>query len=188
LLVLWSRIGLQSFGGGQSVLLYAYEALVVRRSWYTAEDWSQDWGLCQLAPGVNLISFAGLIGFRLSGPKGAVASLAGLLVPSITITVAMAAAYVRLRDVTVIRASVHGVLFAAAGGTFVNAIRVGRPLLLASRRDGRPVFLFTLLAVSACAGLALFARLPVIGLLIGTACATAIAVVLNRRRMALAPR
>lgn len=77
--------------------------MVDRYHWYTPEAWSEDWALCQLAPGVNLIAFSALIGSRLVGRIGIVVSLVGLLVPSIAITVLMAALYLRIRDIKIVQ-------------------------------------------------------------------------------------
>jgi chromate transporter len=181
LLALWARIGIQSFGGGQSVLLYAYAAIVDRYHWYTPEAWSEDWALCQLAPGVNLIAFAALIGSRLVGRVGIVVSLVGLLVPSIAITVLMAALYLRIRDIKIVQGAVHGMLFGAVGGSVVNAIRLARPLLTASLRDGATVLIIAILAIPTCAIVASSGHLPIVVLLVAAGSVMSATVWASRR-------
>jgi len=79
----WARIGLQSFGGGQAVQLYAYRAFVQKRRWLTSAEWADAWGFCQLIPGINLLALAALTGSRLVGTAGALAGVVGLLAPGL---------------------------------------------------------------------------------------------------------
>ena len=127
LLAIWTRIGLQSFGGGQAVILLGYDALVSRGGWITPEGWSEAWGVNQVVPGVSVIGMCALTGLRLAGPLGAVASLVGLMVPSAAITIAITAVFAQLQGSNLVRGALRGIAFAAAGGSLAMTYRIVRP-------------------------------------------------------------
>lgn len=168
LLAIWTRIGLQSFGGGQAVQLYAYEDLVNRRGWISPEGWNEIWGTCQVVPGINIIAFAALSGHRLAGLAGMAGSTAGLVVPSIIITIVVAAAYQRWQGSAELRGAVRGLVMASVGASFVMSYRFIRPALRAGRREGWPSIAAALLLVVAGAGLAASGRVPALAILVGS--------------------
>ena len=181
LLLLWTVVGLQSFGGGQAVQLYAYEALVVSRAWITPDDWSRDWGICQVAPGVGLIALATLLGHRMTGIRGAFSSLFGLLVPSIIITVLLAAVYEQIRDVAIVQAGIHGLVMAATGGSLLVAVRIISPVLTASRARGSIALAGAYAVMLAAILLILETTLPLFIIIIGGAALLSAAFVLTSR-------
>jgi chromate transporter len=179
LLRMWVPVGVQSFGGGQAVQLYAYHALVESRKWLTPQEYARDWGICQLVPGVNLIALPMLVGYRLAGVPGSIASLVGLMAPSITITIAIAASYLRLREVAHVQAAVHGMLMAAAGGSLLVAVRLMLPMLRQSKSEGRPAVVAALAMVAVCGLLVFTGRAPVYALVLGSGVAMAAVFVIS---------
>src|SRR4029077_18997455 len=103
----WTLIGLKSAGAGQTVQLVAFETLVTSRKWIQPREWAESWGLVQLMPGMNIVALAVLTGSRLARAKGAVASFAGLFIPSVLVTIAFTAVYGRVHDVQPIGGAVH---------------------------------------------------------------------------------
>jgi chromate transporter len=163
----WARIGLQSFGGGQAVQLYAYRAFVQKRRWLTSAEWADAWGFCQLIPGINLLAFAALTGSRLVGTAGALAGVVGLLAPSVVVTILLAAGYARIGSGRLVASAIHGVVVAALGIVLLNSYRLIRPGLSKSRAEGPGVLAA---AVGVCAGSAamvLLGTTPIAYLLLG---------------------
>src|SRR5437016_14480920 len=103
LLWIWTLIGVQSFGGGSATLFLIRRTAVEQYKWLTDEDLSRYWGICQIAPGINILGLVILIGFRVSGVTGAALALGGLLLPSAAITAGLTAVYASIRDLPVIR-------------------------------------------------------------------------------------
>lgn len=176
LLRIWTRIGLQSFGGGQAVQLYAYEELVDRRRWLRPEDWAEAWGICQMVPGVNVIAVAALTGQRLGGLAGAAAAVGGLIVPSVLITVLMTAGFVQIQGQHLVKGGIHGVVFAAAGGSLLVGYRLVRPLLGISRRESRATLAASVAAIAGAALLAFSGRVPLLAVLLGAGALMALVV------------
>jgi len=132
----WFALGLQSFGGGVATLALIRRAAVDREEWITDLEFTRYWGLCQVAPGINLLALTILIGRKTGGASGILVALAGLLFPSVTITILMTAAYARVRHATAMQAALRGVLPATIGLGLVAALQMMRPLAVAARKEG----------------------------------------------------
>jgi chromate transporter len=128
MLAIWTGIGLQSFGGGASTTLLIQRTFIERYQWITAEEFARLRNLCLITPGINLIAITVLLGKRLGGWRGIVASLAGLLVPSATITCLLAALFVQVEHSATVQAIVRGVVPATGGVMALVALNFARPL------------------------------------------------------------
>src|SRR5436309_10717278 len=87
---IWTGVGLQSFGGGASTTLLIQRAFIEKHRWLSIEEFTHLWNLCILTPGINLVALTVLIGKKLGGTRGIIASLAGMLLPSAAITCLLA--------------------------------------------------------------------------------------------------
>lgn len=137
LLRVWLLVGAQSFGGGAATLYLIRRAVVEEHGWLSEVQFTHDWALCQLAPGINLLGLTILIGRRLAGAPGIAVALLGLLLPSVAITILATAFYARVRDAEVVRAALRGVVPATVGLGVLMALQMARPLLEESRGEGR---------------------------------------------------
>jgi chromate transporter len=148
LLRVWLGLGLQSFGGGGATLTLIRRAVVEQHRWISAEEFSRDWALCQVAPGINLLGLTILIGRRLGGGTGICLCLLGLLLSSVTLTIALTALYAHIRDSQVVKAALRAVIPASVGLGLLTAYNIARPPLAASRRAGGGAFVFGLLVIA----------------------------------------
>jgi chromate transporter len=82
----FSRLALQGFGG---VLPVAQRELVERQRWLTKAEFVELLSLGQILPGPNIVNMALMFGDRHFGWRGALASLAGLLVAPLIIVLAL---------------------------------------------------------------------------------------------------
>jgi chromate transporter len=167
LLRVWLSLGVQSFGGGTATLFLIRQAVVERYRWKSEEDFTRSWGVSQIAPGINLLGLTILIGWRLARSRGIALALFGLLAPSVTITLLMAALYRRIQGLEVVHAAVNGIIPATVGLSFLLAIRLARPLMQASRREGTPSLAMSIGLLAGSAALVALTRLPVVGILWG---------------------
>lgn len=169
LLAVWVGVGLKSVGGGQAVQFYAFETLVTQRKWLTHAGWVQAWGLSQVVPGINVVALAGVVGLRLAGVAGAIASLAGLVLPSIVATVALAALYARIAHVPGVDAALHGMFIAVSATALIINWRVGRPLVMEAWSRRRALGVVTVLVPVVAGVLVYSGRVPVVLVLLGGA-------------------
>lgn len=151
ILATWFGIGLQSFGGG-SITLYLIHQACITRGWLSEAEFAKAWALVQISPGINLLKLTGVIGFQLRGWPGLLAALAGLLLPSATITVLMTAGFAAIRDLPAARAAMRGIVPATIGLSLSLAVQMAQAPLARARREGR---LSTIIHVALLAAAAL---------------------------------
>lgn len=162
LLRVWFMLGLQSFGGGMATLYLIRRAVVERHRWLTAEEFTRDWALCQAAPGINLLCMTILVGRQVAGLAGALVSLVGLLLPSVTLTILMIALYADLRTLAVVQAALHGVVPGTIGLGLLLTVNMARPLLVRSYHESASSLVVgVFLLVGSALGVLVW-RLPVI--------------------------
>ena len=162
----WLSLGLQSFGGGAATLALIRRASVDTHGWVTEAEFSRFWSLVQLAPGINLLALTILIGRRTAGTKGIVLAVAGLLLPSAAVTVALTASYQRVQDTPLVRDALHGIIPATVGLGLVAAWQIARPALLQSRREGKWNLVVSLALLLASGAVMQWAHPPVLVILL----------------------
>ncbi len=160
-------IGLQSFGGGATTLYLMRRVAVEEQQWLSDVEYTEYWGMVQIAPGINLLGQTVLIGYRVNGFRGAIIALVGLLLPSATLTIALTAGYAMIRTNPQVAAAVHGIIPATVGVGCVLALQMLKPALDSSRAEGlRSLWVYGLVVIGAPLLLAI-AGLPAILVLWG---------------------
>jgi chromate transporter len=172
---IWAAIGSQSFGGGPSTVFLIRREFINKRGWLSEEEYARFWVLCQLTPGINLISLTVLVGKKLGGFSGILVSMAGMLLPSCAITTLLAAGFRSVQDWPPAQAILKGVQPATAGLMMVVAVQFAVPLLKKSQAEGRISLGLTTAVVLACAALVGLLKLPVAFVLVGAGVVGAVA-------------
>jgi chromate transport protein ChrA len=167
LFLVWLKAAGQGVGGAGTSQLSAYNDLVIARLWMDSDEWAECWAICQLAPGVTTIAMALLTGARLGRASGAAASMAGLVAPSLFITVLLTVFYVDVQGTPLLQAGLHGLFAAAVAATLVNSWRLGKPVVRTSAVQGPAVLTVALLVAAGSAALILTTDIPVFALLLG---------------------
>ena len=171
----WFLLGLQSFGGGGAMLTLIRRTVIERYGWLTEEEFTRDWALCQVCPGINLTAFTILIGRRIAGGAGAVVCLVGLLLPSVACTILLTVWYATLRESPLMKAALKAVVPASVGLGLLSAYEVARPVLRESAQEGNGWLLLALFLLVG-SGVALFwIKLPVVYILVGAGGLSALA-------------
>jgi chromate transporter len=167
LFLAWAGIGFQSFGGGQSTLSLIQRKLVAQNGWITADDFAHANAISSMAPGVNLLAITILIGLQLAGPMGIVASLAGLLIPSIAVTIAMTAGYAEVRNLPPVVHAFHAIVPATVGIGCLTAWTLCRSFVGDSIKTGSKLEVGVSIAVIAASAILVWFKAPVFMVLIG---------------------
>lgn len=84
------QMGLSAFGGGLNAHLLG---LVRREGWFSDQEFAEHSTFAQTLPGSNNGNLSALLGYRLAGVPGALAALAGLLLPGTSLMLAASALY-----------------------------------------------------------------------------------------------
>lgn len=153
LFALWLRIGATSFGGGSATQLLIQQHIVERRRWLTPDEFAQVWAVVQFAPGVNLVAVAITIGKMLQGTRGAFVAAIGMLLPAVSITVAMTALYMLVQGHPRVEGALRGITPALVGMSIPFTWRLLRPPAAALRERSRAALLFGLAIVGATAAM-----------------------------------
>jgi chromate transporter len=175
LLWIWTVVGAQSFGGGSATLYLIRRVAVERYGWITDDEFTRYWGMCQIAPGINILGLVILIGWRAAGTAGALLALAGLLVPSAAITTALTAAYASIREAPLARAAIAGVIPATVGLGLLLGYTMVRPLLNTARREGHASTILAAALLLGSAVATLMARTSAVAILWGAGAVSALA-------------
>ncbi len=159
---IWASIGLQSFGGGASTTFLIQRAFIERHRWLSMEEFIRLWNLCILTPGINLVALTVLIGKKLGGTWGIVASLAGMLLPSATITCLLAAIFKQIEHVAAVQAVLRGVIPATGGIMLLVGLNFALPLIRRDYKEGVLYLLASSVLIIACALAVILCALAVI--------------------------
>ena len=124
LLLVFTRLGLTSFGGGLSGWMHG--EVVLKRAWLTEEQFIAGVALTQVMPGPNAVNLALFIGQRLRGGPGLVVSGFGILAPPFVFILGLAALYGRVAGSAGVRFVLSGMAAAGIGMTVVVAARSAR--------------------------------------------------------------
>ncbi len=162
LLRVWFMLGLQSFGGGTATLFLIRRAVVEQHHWVSEGAFTRDWALCQAAPGINLLCMTILLGRQVAGLPGALVAMAGLMLPSVAITIVMTALYADLRNLSMVQAALRGIVPATVGMGLLLSTNMARPLLASSRRESASSLSVGILLLVGSAAAVQFWHLPVI--------------------------
>jgi chromate transporter len=107
------QIALSSFGGGLSA--WTQRIVVERRRWLDNEQFLTAVTISRLFPGPNQVNMAIFVGQHFKGLPGALAALVGLLGIPLAILLTLGWAYFHFHTVPELRATLSGVVAAAAG-------------------------------------------------------------------------
>ena len=167
LLRIWTGIGLQSFGGGASTTFLIQRTFIEKHKWMTMEEFLHLWNLCLLTPGINLIALTVLIGKKLGGTWGIVASLAGMLLPSAAITCLLAALFQQIEHIAAVQAVLRGVVPATGGVMLLVGLNFALPLIRKGSKEGMLYLLGSSVMMIACAVAVIFLKLSVVVVIVG---------------------
>ncbi len=122
----FAGVSLISFGG---VLPWARRMLVNDKRWMTAQEFNEVLALCQFLPGPNIVNVCAVWGSRVRGLPGALASLLGLLGPSVALMVVVGMLYRAYGGLPQLRGVLAGLAAGAAGLILSTAFQMAEPLL-----------------------------------------------------------
>jgi chromate transporter len=115
------QIGLQGFGG---VLPWARRVLVEERRWLSADEFLEQWSLCQALPGGNIANLSVAFGARCAGVGGSIAAFLGLVSAPFAVICLLGALYTRYGTLPQVEAVLRGVSAVGAGLVLGTGIRM----------------------------------------------------------------
>jgi chromate transporter len=119
--LIFSRIGLLSFGGGLSG--WVYREIVVVHEWINEDEFMSGLAMSQILPGTNITNLAIYIGHKLRGVPGACVAIIGLLSGPFFAVIAVASTYSVIKSVRFAETAMEGVAAAAVGLLLLIVLR-----------------------------------------------------------------
>jgi chromate transporter len=104
--------------------------LVEQRRWLTAEEFAEVLSLGQFLPGGNIINVAVVVGGRVHGPLGALATVIGLMAAPIVVVILAGALYLRYQDVPSVHGALSGMAAAAVGLIVSMGVKMLQPFVV----------------------------------------------------------
>lgn len=101
------QLSLLSIGGAITTAPEMHRYLVGEHGWISDEQFTASIALSQAAPGPNLL-FVAVLGWNVAGPQGALATMAGILLPSTLLTLSATRWAQARRDTRAVRAFTTG--------------------------------------------------------------------------------
>jgi chromate transporter len=161
LFLLFSGIGLSSFGGGVSV--WMHRAVVEQRGWLDESEFFAALAFARIMPGVNIVNLAVLIGHRLIGFTGAVAAVMGILVAPSVVVIALAVLWHKFAGSIALDTALAGVAASAVGLLVGMGLKSGSRIIRMAASKGGTLkgvgAIVLMLAVFVCVGVL---RLPTV--------------------------
>jgi chromate transporter len=131
------------FGGAANIGPTLEAELVGRRRAMSRDEFWLSYGLAQMMPSIILANLAISLGYKLRGPRGAVAALVGLIVPSFVVAMALTLLILANQDLALVRTGMRAMLPAVIGIVAVAALKLAR------YHAGKPSSLALIAAVAA---------------------------------------
>lgn len=126
--IFWSffKIGPVTFGGGYAMIPLFQKEIVDKNGWLEDKDVAEVFAVSQSIPGAIGINTAVFVGYRISGIRGALAALAGVLLPTFLIVVGLCIAFLEVRSNPKIDAAFIGIRPAVVALIAYAGLQIGR--------------------------------------------------------------
>src|SRR5512145_2014611 len=118
------RIGVVAFGGLGASLALIERELVTKRQWLTAADVTEALTYTKLLPGSTGPQVVAYLGYKLSGWSGSAVATAAFVFPAALMMLVLAAAYVSVTAVPVMRPALNGLTAALVGILLATTYRM----------------------------------------------------------------
>ena len=121
-------IGVTAFGGGASA--HIHHEVVQRKGWLDEKRMLEGMTLARIVPGTNVSNLAAFVGSLLAGYRGAAVAICGVVLPGVSIVLALAVAYSALAaHGHRIQTGLHGLTAGAVGIMASLVVNAAKPVL-----------------------------------------------------------
>lgn len=166
------KIGPVTFGGGYAMIPLIEKEVVEKRRWLKTKDIADVFAVAESVPGAIAINSATFIGYRLAGVAGAIAALAGVLLPSFIIVVLLSLIFLQVKDHPKIEAAFVAIRASIVALIVYAAIKIGRTAA---------IDLTTVLLIAATVGILLFVHIHPALIIVGGGLAGIVIIAAKRK-------
>ncbi len=144
------------------MLTVVQRELVEKKRWLTVEQFVEDWAVAQVLPGPNVVNLALMLGDRYFGLRGAIASIAGMLLAPMSLLLLVVATFSGVSDSSGFQGALRGMGAVAAGLIAATGLKLIPSIM--KNVMGAPICI-TFIAITFVA-IGLF-RIPLVWVLLG---------------------
>lgn len=101
-------IGFVSFGGGYAMIPLIQEEVVNRHAWMTTQEFSDVIAVAGMSPGPIATNSAIFIGYGEAGVIGAMVAAAGMVIPSLLITLVVGMVFYKVQKSKLVKSAFYG--------------------------------------------------------------------------------
>ena len=141
----FTKISPTTFGGGYAMIPFIEREVVQRHQWLKPKDMSDVFSLAGTAPGAIGVNAAVLIGYRIAGVAGSVASLLGMLLPTFCLVILLTVLIFHMKDTPWAQAAFRGIMPAVIALIIYAGYRIGKTAITDKTTLGIAVFSFFVL-------------------------------------------
>lgn len=109
LFMVFSKVGVMTFGGGYAMLPILQRELTEKRDWATEEELADYYAIGQCTPGVIAVNTATFIGSKRFGILGGIVATLGVVFPSFVIITIIAAFLINFADIKFVKDAFAGI-------------------------------------------------------------------------------
>lgn len=122
------KIGLFTFGGGYAMISLIEDACVAKKGWITHEEMMDTVVVAEATPGPIAINCATFVGYSQAGILGAVIATLGIIVPSFSIILLIAAYFDRFLDIALVADAFKGIKIGVGFLIFSAALKMTKKM------------------------------------------------------------
>jgi chromate transporter len=120
------KIGSVAFGNGSTILPLIQNEVLETHHWLTANQFADGIALGQIAPGPFLI-MAAFVGYKMGGFGAAALMTFAMFSPSFAMTLIFTEVFSKLKNLSIIKGAINGVLASFVGLLVVVVWQLGNP-------------------------------------------------------------
>lgn len=124
------KIGPVTFGGGYAMIPLIEKEVIERRQWMKPEEIADILAVSESIPGAIAINTSTFIGYRMAGIRGAIAAMAGVLLPTFLIVVLLSIFFLNVQDHPKMAAAFVAIRATIVALIAYAAVVIGRTALL----------------------------------------------------------
>ncbi len=103
------RVGILGYGGGHSIIPFIQVEAVENYKWISMEEFTDTLAMANVLPGPIAVKMSFMVGYKTAGLSGALVCLLGLILPSLTLMLALGTLYLRCKDLPAVEGLLKGV-------------------------------------------------------------------------------
>lgn len=120
----FAKVGAMTIGGGYAMIPSMEQVLCKERALAPMEEIMEQYTVAQLIPGVIAANTAAIIGYRTARVPGAIASVLGVVSPSILVIAVVASVFSKIQHVVWVQKAFYGIRIAVLALLFNALIRL----------------------------------------------------------------